>query len=264
VNRRAYVTNRQLNELRTSLSANEWAVLKDVAVMRLAMANDLQRLQELRSPLGVRQLRRLLARLHEREVLFRLDRTVGGRARGSAGYVYGVGRAGHRLLIPNDEVAGPRPWTPRPSWLQHALAAGHLFVVLRELETDKRLDLVRFEAEPAAWRQFVDEGPTITLKPDAFVVIEHGDFRDSFFIEVDCDTESPTTVARKCEVYRRYWSAGDEQRRSGVFPQVLWLVPSDRRLAVLNRVIDAQGEASQLHIVARYDRAHAVFNEQPP
>jgi hypothetical protein len=136
--------------------------------------------------------------------------------------------------------------------------------MLRELEVDKRLELIRFETEPAAWRPFVDDGTSVTLKPDAFTVIEQGDFRDSYFIKVDCDTESPTTLARKCEVYRRYWGAGDEQQRTGVFPQVLWLVPSDRRLGVLNRVIAGQAEASQLHTAARYDQAHVVFTEEPP
>ncbi len=264
MNRRAYLTNHHLNELRASLTTNEWAVLEDVAVMRLAATSDLQRLQELRSPLSVRQFRRLLTRLHDLDVLFRLERSVGGRARGSAGFVYGVGRAGHRLRVPDGESSGPRPWTPRPSWLRHALAAGHLYVVLREMEADKRLDLISFETEPFAWRIFSDEGRQVTLKPDAFTVIDHGEFRDSFFVEVDCDTESPTTLARKCEVYRRYWNAGNEQQRTGVFPQVLWLVPSNRRLDVLKRVIDAQGEASQLHTAARYEKAHAVFDEEPP
>jgi hypothetical protein len=232
--------------------------------MRLAEATDLQTLQGLRAPLSVRQFRRMLAGLEERDLLFRLERRVGGRARGSAGYVYGVGTAGHRLRSADETASTPRPWTPRPSWLQHALAAGRLYVVLRSLEAERRLTLETFETEPAAWRTFSDDGLTVTLKPDGFVVIEHGDFVDSFFIEVDCATESPATIARKCDVYRRYWLSGAEQRQHGVFPQVLWLVPSDQRRAVLARVFAAQGEARHLHAVDRYDRAAAILDEQPP
>jgi hypothetical protein len=263
VSPRPYLTSLQLNELRATLTTNEWAVLEDVAVMRLAVASDLQTLQGLRSPLSVRQFRRLLAGLDERGVLFRLERTVGGRARGSAGFVYAIGASGHRLRT-DDGKPGPRPWTPRPSWMKHALAVGRLFVVLRALEERNRLQRVNFEAEPSAWRVFNDGGETVTLKPDAVVVADHDDFRDSYFVEVDCATESPATIARKCDVYRRYWRCGDEQRTTGVFPQVLWLVPSDRRRDVIAKVIAALREAKELHSVARYDQAASVFGDEEP
>jgi hypothetical protein len=253
-----------LTELRHELTANEWAVLADISVMRVAAATDLQRLQELRQPVSVRQFRRLLAGLNERRVLYRLDRVVGGRARGSAGYVYVTGSAGQQLLANESDASVRRPWTPRPSWLSHALAASHLLVVLRELEHDSVLLLRQFQTEPACWRTFTDADGKATLKPDAFVRVDQGDYTDSYFIEVDCATESPATLSRKCAVYQRYWEAGVEQEGHGVFPQVLWLVPSTARAAVLRRVVTGQGPDQALHAVATYDRAADIFREEPP
>jgi hypothetical protein len=232
--------------------------------MRLAEATDLQRLQTLRESLSVRQFRRLLAGLTQREVLFRLERSVGGRARGSAGYVYGVGRAGQRLVRAESADAVRRPWTPRPSWLRHALAVSHLYVLLRELEDKHVVKLDAFISEPDCWRQFLGDEGRVTLKPDAFLLIEHGDFEDRFFIEVDCGTESPATLARKCSVYRDYYSSGVEQAQSGVFPRVLWLVPTDRRAAVLKSVVGKQESPDGLHAVARYDAVTDLLTEEPP
>src|ERR1700730_17490766 len=99
--RSAYVTAARLAELRQTLTQEEWAVLHHVASMRLAVARDLQALRALDGPLSVRSFRRLLLRLTDLGVIARLaDRSVGGRAAGSAGFVYIVGPAGTRLLAP--------------------------------------------------------------------------------------------------------------------------------------------------------------------
>lgn len=261
MSRQRYLTALQLASLQGAMTANGWAVLRDVATMRLATASDLQTLQALRAPVPVRSFRGLLRRLDDQGVLFRLDRTVGGRKAGSAGFVYGVGLAGQRLL-------GERPrrlWTPRPSWLAHALASSHLYVSLRQAEAQRSLALERFEAEPICWRSFtLPGGGTIAVKPDAFVRLDVGEFTDSFFVELDMGTESPATLARKADVYADYRTAGIEQTEHGVFPWVLWLVPDEQRAAVVHTVIDRQGEAAQLHRVATQAQALAAFLSEPP
>lgn len=263
---RPYVTQESMAELRSTISATERAILADVAAMRLALATDLQALQGLRQPVEARQFRRTLQRLHERHVLFRLERVVGGRRAGSAGFVYGVGIAGQRLLASDGDGPARRPWTPRPSWLRHALAVSHLYVLLRGLEADKALQLVRFEAEPMCWRSFSGpHGGVSTLKPDVFVRCDVGDFTDRYFIEVDCGTESPATLARKLDVYRHYWHTGREQQQGGVFPQVVWLVPTEARLDVMRRTVERQpADAQSLHRVAAYDDVQTLLTEEPP
>ncbi len=264
MNRQAYISPTDLADLRLQLSVNEWAVLEDLAVMRIARATDLQRLQALRSPLSVRQFRRLLASLTERQVLQRLERSIGGKRSGSAGFVYVVGPAGRRLRALDGDTQRHYGWTPRTSWLKHALAASQLYVLLREAEASASLRLVAFESEPTAWRSFPADDGTVVLKPDAYVVMERGEYLDSYFVEVDCGTESPTTLKRKCEVYAQYWRAGVEQAAHGVFPQVLWLVPNQRRLDVVRGVIQRQGDASQLHQAELYADVRLLLNEEPP
>ena len=260
-----YVTAGQLAELRSSLTAEEWQVLRDVQAMRLATARDLHALHALRAPLNVRSFRRLLRRLVDQRLLAHLpERSIGGRRAGSAGWVHTLGPAGRRLLLPGDP--GRRPWTPRPSWLNHAVAVSHLYVELRQLEAVTDLKLRSFDAEPACWRTFTGRfGEHQVLKPDAFVVTTQGGYQFVRFIEVDLATESPATLVRKLTVYYRYYQSGIEQLRHDLFPEVLWLVPTDARRATFLGVVDHQPpEAWRLHRIARYDQAGTVFAERPP
>jgi len=265
--RMAYLSSSRLAELRFQLSESDWLVLRDVEAMRLVSATDLQALQALRGELHVRSFRRQLQHLTERRVLERLDRVVGGRRAGSAGYVYVLGRAGQQLLSAESaQTQVRRTWTPRPAWLAHALAASHLYVVLRQHEAIGQLKVVTFETEPATWRQFSGgAGAQSWLKPDACIVTEQDGYRISRFVEVDCATESPATLRRKLDLYWQYFVSGQEQLSSGVFPSVLWLVPSERRRAVLRSVVGQQEDQAQaLHDVRLYQDAAAVRTEEPP
>jgi hypothetical protein len=267
VSRRPYITPPRLAQLRWTLSPNEWAVLHDVATMRLAQATDLEALDALRSPQTVRQFRRLLKRLADQGVLFRLERSIGGRRAGSGGFVYGLGITGQRLLSAEGEQPNARrPWTPRPSWLNHALSVGRLFVILRQAEASDALKLLRFHPEPSAWRSFVGpHGGTTVLKPDAYVELGVGSYNDSFFVEVDCGTESPATLSRKFGIYRQYWQSGSEQAAYGVFPRVLWLTPTERRKQVLVKVAQQQpADSSELHRIAPYNHFFDVITGPPP
>ncbi len=259
-----YVTTASVMELRCRLLAQDWAVLYDVGQMRLASALDLQGLAALRGDLQVRQFRRRLQHLFELGVLARLERRVGGPSSGSSGWVYGLGLAGQRLLDPAGGSSVRKPWTPRPSWLTHALASSHLYVVLKTADHAGALHLLDYQPEPLCWRTFDDQDGSTTLKPDGFVRFEVGEDIASVFIEVDCATESPATLGRKLDVYRRHWLRDAEQTEHGVYPEVLWLVPTDARRVVVERVVGRQpADAQALHRVARYDDALGVFIEPP-
>lgn len=266
MSRREYVTARRLAALRWSLDAEQWAVLHDVDTMRVASALDLQALHGLRQELRVRPFRYLVKGMADRRVLSRLEgRSVGGKKAGSAGFVYIVGPAGQRLLAAEQSQPVRRSWTPRPSWLKHALAVSHLYVELRQLEHAGRLTLKTFEAEPRSWRSYLTSGVATVLKPDAFIELSLGDYLDSYFVEVDCGTESTSTLARKFDAYAAYWRSGVEQRRQGVFPKVLWLAPSEKRRHVITVVAERQSaETWPLHQIVVYDQAPAVFCGQPP
>jgi hypothetical protein len=259
-----YATSGSVESLRRRLLPTDWLVVRDVATMRLAQATDLQALAALRGEVHVRQFRRRLQRLYELQVLDRLDRRVGGERAGSSAWVYVLGLAGQRLLDEGGSSSVRRPWTPRPSWLHHALASSHLYVELRTAENSGVLTLLDYESEPKCWRTFTSAEGKETLKPDSFIRFETGEEIVSTFIEVDCGTESPATIARKLSVYVSAFEAGFEQNEHGVFPETVWLVPSSGRQRVLEKVVARLPvEARALFRVALYEHALQAFLEPP-
>ena len=62
----------------------------------------------------------------------------------------------------------------------------------------------------------------------------------SFFVEVDLGTHARPALARKFDVYRRYYASGREQRQRDIFPRVLWLTSTERRRAELVDVAGRQ------------------------
>ena len=62
-------------------------------------------------------------------------------------------------------------------------------------------------------------------------------YEDYWFFEVDLDTEAPSRVIKKCEHYGKYYLSGEEQKRTGVFPRVVWIAPDEKRQATLQRHI---------------------------
>ena len=252
---RLYINSTRLDELSATLSPKEIAVLITLREVRLASASQLQRLHFAHDTL--RNRARVLQGMTERGLITRLDRVVGGRRAGSSGFLYSLGVAGLRLLLVGHDGPVRRPSTPGAPFVAHALAVTELAVRLRESERSAGFQILDFEAEPQCWRRHPGPGGgTETCKPDAYVRLANGEFEDSFFIEVDRSTESVTTLTRKLDAYRRYWSSGIEQAKHGVFPRVLWLVPDERRHQV---VVDAchrqPADSWQLHLVTLYDDA---------
>ncbi len=208
-----------------------------------------------------------LERLSTWRVVTRLERRVGGPRAGSAGFIYSLDTLGQRIAGQAGPVGGSRPrrpWTPSYPFLKHALAVSELFVRLVEVARVAPFTIEAFEAEPGSWRAFTGSaGELVFLKPDAFVRLGAAEFTDSTFVEVDCGTESRTALAVKFERYRLYWASGSEQRRHGVFPRALWLVPDRKRYQQLVDVAARQpAESWRLFKVALYDEAiHAMVGD---
>lgn len=267
MSRRARVTEAYVADLVQELTPREVALVHDLDRLRLASVKQLERLHFTSdSPrANTRQTQRSLARLTELHVVVRLGRRVGGVRAGSRGSVYALDVAGQRLASACGPAGGiriRRPWTPGRAFIAHQLAVTELYVQLTETAGRGQLDLLDFDAEPASWRTFSGLGGSrAVLKPDAFVRVGLGEFEDSYFIEVDRATHSGPSVARKLQLYRRYWQTGREQTRwSGVFPKVLVLVPSEARKAALVEVAaDQPTESWPLFQIAHYDDALTIF-----
>lgn len=252
----ARLSTNRIWQLSHGLTPRDLAVVDMLARLRVASVRQLERVH---FPGQTRTARRVLAELSERRILARLARTVGGVRAGSAGYIYALDVVGQYL----GEQGGPahgerlrRPWTPGSRFLDHALAVSELYVQLVEQSRAGRFELVAFEAEPDSWRVFPHLGVATTLKPDGFVRVGLDDEEAWFFVEVDRGSESVRTVESKAKVYRSYWESGDEQDKHGVFPLVLWLVPSTKRRTEVRQAVQRAG-SQVLSRVATQDELSA-------
>jgi len=236
---------RRLELVAGRLGPRDWAVLRDLARVRLLTGRQVQRLHvvEGSSLTQSRRTRALLQRMYDSGLLHRLDRRIGGVNAGSAGFVYALSAAGQRLTSQEGPAGGKRlrrPWEPAAGFVDHVLAVSEVYVGLRERERAKEIEVLEFQAEPPCWRSWSDlHGAPHILKPDAYVALGVGDYELSRFIEVDRSTESGPVLRRKAKVYVDYWQSGIEQRRRGVFPRVIWLVPDEKRKAQLVEILSA-------------------------
>lgn len=170
-------------------------------------------------------LDRALKRLAEAGYLARLGRMVGGYGGGSGQYVYQLGRAGWRFT---GKGGGYRPLRVID---HHALQIVDCFVLLKVLERDGEIMMLRYDADPAS-RQTVGE---ILLTPDAYTEIGVKAIRQkfAFWLEIDRDTENAEVIRGKCV---RYWRAY-QKWPDEVFPYVVFVVPDKMRRLEVERVI---------------------------
>lgn len=262
MNQARRLTPARLADLGRILTERDRGIIDSLFRVRMATGRQLQRLHFVSGPplSNVRVANKTLDRLVRNRILARLDRRIGGRDAGSAGYVYSLDVAGHYLAQVSSERRR-RPWTPGAAFVDHALAVTELFVRLLEAERLSRLELVEFTGEPANWRSYLGSGgERQTLKPDAVIQVGIGSYVDSYFVEVDRGTESVTALDTKFSAYRHYWLSGNEQARDGIFPRVLWLAPSAKRHgALVDAAARQPADAWPIFQVVLYDQALSVF-----
>lgn len=251
----ARVGRRRLEVLERQLGPRDWQVLRSVAAHRFLTTRQIERLHffDHASALsGARTARRVLRRLHEDRLLDPLKRRIGGVRAGSAAHVWRIGPAGYRLLSRAADAADARrpPSEPGLRTLEHCLAVADVHLSLVEAARRSQLSISRVEVEPAAWRPYLGpSGERLVLKPDLFVVTAIGEYEDHWFIEVDRGTETLPTLLRQCERYERYRRSGQEQAVSGIFPLVVWVVPTRQRQERLLRALTRPKLDSRLYRV---------------
>jgi hypothetical protein len=223
------VSARNLEAIRQSLTDRDWQLLRSVHTHRFLSTGQLQRLHfadHASEVTGARIARRVLQRLRELRVLGVLERRIGGIRAGSSGMVYFVDTVGDRLLRA-DTGARPRrrAHEPTATFMAHTLAVAETHLRLVEMALGGRIELLRADLEPAAWRRYTGPGlAAVTLKPDLYAETGQpgGEFVDAWFVEVDLGHESIPTLLTKCREYEAYRRSGTEQQASGAFPLVVW------------------------------------------
>lgn len=251
------ITPSRLDQIASRLADEDRAVLSWLADVRVATGAQLaRRFWGAQEPMDVRAraARRTLRRLEEWRVIDRLAHRVGGVRRGSSSIVYGVGRAGQRLMA-REGFEVRRLAAPGDRYVAHTLAITELCVRLHEATLNGDLDLIALQTEPYCWRGHLSlMGSRVVLKPDLFVRIGVGALEDRWFVEVDLATESRPTITAKATRYLAHFRSGEEQREHGVYPRVIWTAPTPHRAEQLTDAIGHLPEAAQrLFVVWLYD-----------
>lgn len=218
------------------LSERDWLILRSIDEYRYLLTRQVARLHfdlDAATKTIPRTTNLTLGRLRELRLVRELDRRIGGVRAGSSGKVWQLTETANRLLAWKDgEPNTPRVRATEPgaTFLEHALAVAEVVLDLNDAAVARDVAVSRVELEPAAWRPYLDRsGATVRLKPDVAVVTQAGEYEDRWFLEVDRETEPPNRIVRKSLQYQDYRHTGHEQSQSGIFPAVVWIVPSRRR-----------------------------------
>lgn len=253
------ISRQQLIQLGERLSNRDKAILYLIQQLRYLTTSQIQRLYFRNSSSHSAALRaadRALVKLRDYHLIVSLKRRIGGVRAGSGSYVWNLSPSGVRLLglMNNKEnvTKRQRSFEPSPRFLEHTLAVAEIFVQLNLIQDQhKDLKIQKIAPEPDCWRTYVGINSTATyLKPDLYLVTISGEYEDHWFIEIDLDTESPSRVIRKCRQYYRYYLSGNEQHMAGVFPLVIWIVPSEARIRSLQQCLTEEPFIKQKDIFA--------------
>jgi len=253
----------QLMELADRLSARDREIIEASVRLRLLSGKQLERLFffEVAQPASrARLTRRALARLTAMDLLGRLERRIGGVRAGAAGYVYYPAPLSQRLIA-FWRGEGLRRihdrYEPSRSFARHTLGVSECYVRLVETSRAGATELLSFEREPA-WSFTDPAGQRMVLRPDALVKLGLDSTTEShIFLEIDCGSEGRQALTRKCGAYVAAWQAGVGRP---VFPRVVWITTSQRRVQLLSDVCGAMpAEAWQLFAVTTPDHAQGVL-----
>lgn len=256
-----------LGYLSSRLSERDWQIIRFVDRHRFATSSQIRRVffaGHATQTAATRACIRVLDRLLTLRILTRLERRVGGNRHGSAGFVWCLDVVGERLTRMD---GAPRRRFHEPSYvfLSHTLALTDTHVMLREAQGAGEFVLSQIEIETEAWRPYLTPaGVKSMLKPDLKITIANGDYEDHWYIEIDLATESMPMLVRKCRAYEDYRHTGRAQAEYGVFPRVLWVMPTQARLSRSRDAITAEkGLSERLFVFSTPDKLITTLRDPP-
>ena len=266
------VSRRELDGIRASLSERDTQIVASVALHRFLTTRQICRLHLVdkgTETAALRSANRTLDKLRDLRLLVPLERRIGGVRAGSGGYVWSLGHVGARLLQRADTVDGRRrrrrEFEPSSTFLEHSLAVAEVFLRLTEAARRGDITLLGVQHEPACWRAYNGPGGGVArLKPDLAMVTATEKFEDHWFVEVDLASEPPSRIIRACLNYQEYRRSGVEQRRLGLFPAVVWIVPTARRqLTLQSRLKQHEAISPGLFTIITLDELEGLVQRGP-
>lgn len=243
--------------LRTELSVRDEQILTFLNQHRYATTTHLRDVffaEHSTLTAGTRACIRVLHRLLHNRLIARLERRVGGTARGSAATIWYLDAAGERLTRP-EGTRRRRFASVSTPFLAHTLAVADTHVALIDRARTGAFQIERVDLEPDTWRPFLTRAGTAgILKPDLFVHLATPDYDDLWYLEIDLGTESIPVLLAKCRTYTAYKATGGAQAEHGVFPRVLWVLPAAARAARLRAAIYAAADLDdRLFVCTTFD-----------
>ena len=242
-----------------------------VAAHRFATTTQLARLtapEYASSASALRQTQRHLASLAQQRLLTSLERRVGGWQGGSAVTIWAATTRGHRRMAAAEGEEVPRRQRPREvstTFLDHLLAITEVRTSIEEAVRQEADTEAAVALEPDCWRTALSpSGQPQVLRPDLAVTITSPAYEDRYLIEVDRATENPGRVIATCWRYQEHQATSSQASDGGVFPLVVWLVPTDRRRHRLERAIaHSTGLLRDLFRVIRLDQLPTLIHGGP-
>lgn len=239
------LTATQLELIRSKLTDRDKRLLSFMRNLRYMKTEQVRRLffpQTDTDTLHASKVRtfKTLNRLMGYGLIDQYEKRIGGIRAGSKGIIWHVTESGARLLALGTErqTARKRFLEPAPTFLRHTIAVTETFVQIVEIcRDDPVMKLRNIQVEPDCWREYRKNDKAISLRPDLYAKIITGEYFDHLFVEMDLDTEAPSAVVEKCRRYHEYYKTGVEQKASGAFPLVLWIVPDENRKNKLTEAI---------------------------
>lgn len=243
------VSASQLARLIPNLSERDWAILRFLQRHRFATTLQLRRqffADHATQGAAARACVRVLDRHLHHRLLGRLDRRVGGIKHGSSSFIWHLDVAGYRLLSEDADQARRRFTPPSPQFLDHTLAITETHVTLQEATRHTAVSIEAVQIESEAWRSYVDRhGVAAILKPDLYVQLTTTDYDDHWYIEIDRGTEHIPVLLTKSRAYAAYRATGRAQAEHGVFPRVVWVLPTAARQARLTAAVHAEPDLDE-------------------
>lgn len=234
----------QLGALKERLSERDLLSLQAIQKYRFINSGQIQELYYTNGSTeaaNVRATNKAMKKLRDYGLIKPLERRIGGVRAGSSALVWHLTEPGERLLNLESPKDRPRKRFEEPSqaFLAHTLAvtdyAKRLTTFCRE---QPQLSIATLEPEPACWRPYTADGKTQYLKPDLYAVLSSGEFEYQFYFEIDLGTEPMPKLMKKCQTYLDYYYSGEDQKKSGLFPLVVWVVPDEGRKQKLTEKIE--------------------------
>lgn len=269
------ISAKQLEKIAASLSPRDWNILNAAGVYRFVTARQLTMMffhDHASDASAARTARRVLSRLRSLRILGVVERRIGGIRAGSEGMVYYLDTAGERLhRNATGSVTRKRFEEPSPRFMDHTLAITNLAAELYHCGKTSGAEIVSLTPEPRR-NYTAPHGGIGRLSPDLAVELaaHHGaETISAFFVEIDLGHESLPTLINKALAYEQYRASGEEQRKYGGFPRIVWVMDSpkstttQRRIEAFSRAIEEHPQIPHhLHtITTNKDAAAYLINE---